>query len=234
MEVNAHLTVRRYNPEVSDEPWWQTFELRAQDTESVLDLLHRAKWYHDGTLALRSACGEGTCGADAMLINGRNRLACTAILADLGTDVVVEPLPGLPVRKDLIVDLEPFFEGVRSVRPWLESSAPGPRSERLQSPRARARLDAATRCTLCAACTSSCPIFWADDTYVGPAALVQAHRFVSDDRDGTRAERLERLSQRTGVFRCRTVFNCTDVCPEGIPVTELIQELKRAILDEAL
>jgi succinate dehydrogenase / fumarate reductase iron-sulfur subunit len=227
--IQVTLEVRRYNPEVRPDPWWQTFELQAEPTDRVLDLLHRAKWDHDGTLSLRRSCGHGICGSDAMVINGRTHLACKVTVATLGPRISVEPIRGMTVLKDLIVDMEPFFEGMKAVLPWLEPADVPPSSERLQSSEERDRYEEGTKCILCAACTTSCPIFWADDTYVGPAAIVQAHRFTYDSRDGAGAERLEALSSRSGVFRCRTVFNCTSVCPRGIPVTELIQEMKRAI-----
>jgi succinate dehydrogenase / fumarate reductase, iron-sulfur subunit len=189
------------------------------------------KWYVDGTLALRRSCGHGVCGSDAMVINGVNRLACKVLCRNLDHPVTVEPIRGLKVEKDLIVDMEPFFAGYRAVQPWLvpDDTDPGGR-ERLQSPAERARYDDTTKCILCAACTTSCPIFWGDEAYVGPAAIVNAHRFIFDSRDAGDRERLDILSAREGAFRCRTTFNCTEACPRGIKVTEAIQEVKRAIL----
>jgi succinate dehydrogenase / fumarate reductase iron-sulfur subunit len=228
--MDVTLKVRRYNPEASDEPWWQTFELQCEPTDRVLDALHKAKWYHDGTLALRRSCAHGICGSDAMVINGVNRLACKVLVEDVAPVITIEPIRGLSVLKDLIVDMDTFFAGYKRVQPWLINEETPPSSERLQSPEERERYDEGTKCILCAACTTSCPIFWADDEYIGPAAIVSAHRFVFDSRDKAAGERLETLAEKSGVFKCRTTFNCTNACPRDIPVTELIQEMKRAML----
>ena len=229
--MNVELKIQRFDPATQEKPVWVTYVADVDDNARVLDALHYVKWYIDGTLALRRSCGHGVCGSDAMLINGVNRLACKVLLKTLDQPVTVEPIRGLKVEKDLIVDMEPFFAGYRAVLPWLipDESDPG-RRERLQSPEERARFDDTTKCILCAACTTSCPIFWGDDTYVGPAAIVNAHRFAFDSRDQGGEKRLEILSAREGAFRCRTTFNCTEACPRGIKVTEAIQEVKRAIL----
>jgi succinate dehydrogenase iron-sulfur subunit len=224
------LKIRRYNPEVADEPWWDEFTVQMEPTDRLLDALHEVKWRQDGTLALRRSCAHGVCGSDAMLINGRNALACKVLVQDVAPKATVEPIRGLPVLKDLIVDMDPFFEGYKSVLPFLVNDEGEPDKERRQSPEERARFDDTTKCILCAACTTSCPIFWGDDEYVGPAAIVNAHRFIFDSRDRGDRERLKILSEKTGVFRCRTTFNCTDACPRGIQVTKAIQEVKRSIL----
>jgi succinate dehydrogenase / fumarate reductase iron-sulfur subunit len=171
-----------------------------------------------------------------MLINGVNALACKVLVKDLPQPITVEPIRGLPVMKDLIVDMEPFFAGYRAVMPWLipDDSQIEPARERLQSPEERERFDDTTKCILCAACTTSCPIFWADEEYVGPAAIVNAHRFIFDSRDTGSQKRLEVLSQKDGAYKCRTVFNCTAACPRGIKVTQAIQEVKRAGLFDSL
>ena len=228
--MSLTLKIRRYNPEVSEEPWWDEFTVKMEPTDRLLDALHEVKWRHDGTLALRRSCAHGICGSDAMLINGRNALACKVLVQDVAPKATVEPIRGLPVLKDLIVDMEPFFEGYKSVLPFLVNDEGEPDKERRQSPQERARFDDTTKCILCAACTTSCPIFWGDDEYVGPAAIVNAHRFIFDSRDRGDRERLKILSEKTGVFRCRTTFNCTDACPRGIQVTKAIQEVKRSIL----
>jgi len=229
--LRVPLKIQRFDPETQDKPVWGTYVADVEDSARVLDALHYVKWYIDGTLALRRSCGHGICGSDAMVINGVNRLACKVLCRSLDQPVTVEPIRGLKVEKDLIVDMEPFFAGYRAVQPWLvpDDTDPGGR-ERLQSPAERARYDDTTKCILCAACTTSCPIFWGDETYVGPAAIVNAHRFIFDSRDAGDRERLEILSAREGAFRCRTTFNCTEACPRGIKVTEAIQEVKRAIL----
>ncbi len=224
------LKIRRYNPEVRSDPWWDRFTIEVDAMDRLLDALHHVKWYLDGTLALRRSCSHGICGSDAMLINGRNALACKVLAKDVAPRVTVEPIRGLRVLKDLIVDMEPFFEGYRSVLPYLINDTDPPDRERPQSPEERERFDDTTKCILCAACTTSCPIFWADGEYVGPAAIVSAHRFIFDSRDQGAEERLGILSEKTGVFRCRTTFNCTEACPRGIKVTKAIQEVKRAIM----
>ena len=226
------LKVRRYNPEVSDEAHWDEFQLTMYGTDRVLDALHRVKWEEDGSLSFRRSCAHGVCGSDAMRINGRNRLACKTLLKDLDTSkpITVEPIKGLPVEKDLIVDMEPFFQSYREVMPFLITKGHEPAKERLQSAEERERFDDTTKCILCAACTSSCPVFWTDGQYFGPAAIVNAHRFIFDSRDDAGDMRLEILNDKEGVWRCRTTFNCTEACPRGIEVTKAIAEVKRAII----
>jgi len=228
--VKVTFRIKRFNPEVDQRPHWEEYEVEAEPVDRVLDGLHYIKWYLDSTLAFRRSCGHGICGSDAMVINGRNRLACKVLLKDLGRKVTVEPLRGFRVIKDLVVDMEPFFAKYRAVMPYLINNDPVPEKERLQSPEERARYDDTTKCILCAACTTSCPIFWANGEYIGPAAIVAAHRFIFDSRDQGAAARLEILNDRSGVWRCRTVFNCTEACPRGIDVTKAIEDVKRAIL----
>ena len=235
--MHVTLKIRRFNPETDRKSWWGEYSLEdVHRTDTVLDLLHRVKWEQDGTLALRRSCAHGVCGSDAMRINGANALACKTLVSRLPAKdgkarIQVEPLLGLPVEKDLIVDMEPFFDHYRSVLPYFINDEPVPADgrERLQSPEDRERFDDTTKCILCAACTSSCPSFWADDRYVGPAAIVQAHRFVFDSRDQGMEDRLEVLSDTFGVWKCRTIFNCTNACPREIKVTEAIADVKRAI-----
>ncbi|HLB64281.1 MAG TPA: succinate dehydrogenase iron-sulfur subunit [Anaerolineales bacterium] len=227
--MQVTLRIRRFNPETDSRPHVETYVVEADPNDQVLDLLNRVKWYHDGTLSYRRSCGHGICGSDAMRINGVNALACKVLVKDIGDRITVEPLLGLPLVKDLIVDMEPFFSHYRSVLPFLVNDEPPPERERLQSPEERARYDDTTKCILCAACTTSCPSFWADGEYVGPAAIVQAHRFIFDSRDRAAAPRLKVLSEQTGVWRCRTVFNCTEACPRDIQVTQAIAEVKKAI-----
>ncbi len=235
--MNVHFRIRRYNPENDSKPYWQEFDLAdVEPTDRVLELLHRVKWEQDGTLAFRRSCAHGVCGSDAMRINGVNMLACKVLVRNLsnGKDTVniqVEPILGLPVEKDLIVDMEPFFDHYKAVMPYFvtEQAPPADGRERRQSPEARAIFDDTTKCILCAACTTSCPSFWADGNYVGPAAIVQAHRFIYDDRDQSATERLNILADQDGVWRCRTIFNCTPACPREIEVTRAIGEVKLAI-----
>lgn len=224
------IKIFRYNPEQDKKPHYETYQLEAEPTDRVLDLLEHVKSYHDGTLTFRRSCAHGVCGSDAVRINGRNRLACKTLVKDLGTNkITVEPILGLKVIKDLFVDMEPFFEHYRSVMPYFVNNDPPPKKERLQSIEERERFDDTTKCILCGACTTSCPSFWANDKYIGPAAMVTAHRFIFDSRDQAGAERLKILNDQFGVFRCHTIFNCTDACPREIQVTKAIGELKRAI-----
>ena len=228
MEVT--MKVFRYNPETDKKPHFETYKLDAQPTDRVLDLLEHIKWYIDGTLSFRRSCAHGVCGSDAMRINGRNRLACKVLVKDLGTNrIQVEPILGLRVLKDMIVDFEPFFEHYREVMPFFVNNDPEPIKERLQSPEQRERFDDTTKCILCAACTTACPSFWASEKYVGPAAIVNAHRFIFDSRDQAASERLEILNDQFGVYRCHTIFNCTEACPRDIQVTKAIGEVKKAI-----
>ncbi|MEY4743413.1 MAG: hypothetical protein RIR34_752 [Actinomycetota bacterium] len=228
---NVTIMVRRFNPEVDSEPKWQDFDLTMYGTDRVLDALHKIKWETDGTLSFRRSCAHGVCGSDAMRINGRNRLACKTLLKDLDLSqpIYVEPIKGLEVEKDLIVDMNPFYQAYRDVKPFLLASD-NPERERLQSAEDRARFDDTTKCILCAACTTSCPVFWTDGQYFGPAAIVNAHRFIFDSRDDQAELRLDILNDKEGVWRCRTTFNCTEACPRGIQVTRAIAEVKNAIL----
>jgi succinate dehydrogenase / fumarate reductase iron-sulfur subunit len=230
------LKVRRYDPEISEEARWDEFKLTMYGTDRVLDALHTVKWEHDGSVSFRRSCAHGVCGSDAMRINGRNRLACKTLLKDLDTSkpITVEPIKGLPVEKDLIVDMEPFFQSYREIMPFLINNGHEPTRERLQSAEDRERFDDTTKCILCAACTSSCPVFWTDGQYFGPAAIVNAHRFIFDSRDDAGDMRLEILNDKEGVWRCRTTFNCTEACPRGIQVTKAIAEVKQAVLSRSV
>jgi succinate dehydrogenase / fumarate reductase iron-sulfur subunit len=231
-EIDVTMRILRFNPEKDDGPHFEEYTVSAEPTERLLDALHKVKWYRDSSLALRRSCAHGICGSDTMLINGVNRLACKVLVKDLKQPIVIEPMRGLPVIKDLIVDMEPFFQGYLAVKPWLitDEHERDPGRENLQSQEDRERFDDTTKCILCAACTTSCPIFWADEGYVGPAAIVNAHRFIFDSRDAGGRERLEILSRKDGAFKCRTAFNCTDACPRGIKVTKAINDVKQAAL----
>jgi succinate dehydrogenase / fumarate reductase iron-sulfur subunit len=228
--MQVTLKIFRFNPEQDRKPHYKTYQVEAQPTDRVLDLLEYVKGHLDGSISFRRSCAHGVCGSDAMRINGRNRLACKVLVKDLGSKkITLEPLLGMRIIKDMIVDMEPFFEHYRSVLPYLINNDPTPRQERLQSPQQRERFDDTTKCILCAACTTSCPSFWANEQYVGPAAIVNAHRFIFDSRDQGAAERLKILNDQFGVFRCHTIFNCTEACPRDIQITQAIGEVKRAI-----
>jgi succinate dehydrogenase / fumarate reductase, iron-sulfur subunit len=224
------LRIQRFNPELDQKPHYVEHQVEVEPTDRVLDALNSVKWYQDGTLTFRRSCAHGICGSDAVRINGVNRLACKVLMRDVGEKVTVEPLMGFRVIKDLVVDMEPFFAQFRSVLPYLINDARPPQRERLQSVEDRERFDDTTKCILCAACTTSCPSFWADHDFVGPAAIVNAHRFIFDSRDQAGAERLAILNDREGVWRCRTIFNCTEACPREIRITRAIGEVKKAIL----
>ncbi len=226
------LKIRRYDPERDDEAHWEEYTVTAYGTDRLLDALHKIKWDTDGSLTFRRSCAHGICGSDAMRINGRNRLACKTLLKDLNPakPITVEPIKGLPVEKDLVVDMEPFFAAYREVMPFLITTGAEPTRERVQSQEDRDRFDDTTKCIMCAACTSSCPVFWTDGQYFGPQAIVGAHRFIFDSRDAGSDLRLEILNSKEGVWRCRTTFNCTEACPRGIEVTKAIQEVKRALI----
>jgi succinate dehydrogenase iron-sulfur subunit len=229
--MQTELRILRYDPERDTKPHEQSFRVESEPMDRVLDLLHKVKYEQDGTLTFRRSCAHGVCGSDAMLINGRNRLACKIRVDQLGgRKITVAPLPGLPVIKDLVVDMDGFFDKFKSVQPFLQANDAAPERERRQSPADRARFDDTTKCILCAACTSSCPSFWAQPSYVGPAAIVNAHRFIFDSRDDAAEERLEILADPDGVWRCRTIFNCTDACPRGIHITQAILEVSSAIV----
>jgi succinate dehydrogenase / fumarate reductase iron-sulfur subunit len=236
--MQVEMRIRRFNPEKDKKPWWGDYTLEdVNPSDSVLDALHQVKWRLDGTLSLRRSCGHGICGSDAMRINGANALACKTLVGRLASEgsnsvkIQIEPMLGLKVLKDLIVDMEPFFDHYRSVQPYFTSNQPVPENgrERLQSPEDRAKFDDTTKCILCAACTTACPSFWANGRYVGPAAIVQAHRFIFDSRDDLYSERLNILGKQFGVWRCRTIFNCTNACPREIKVTQAIAEVKMAL-----
>jgi succinate dehydrogenase / fumarate reductase iron-sulfur subunit len=228
--MQVTIKIQRYNPETDSEPRWAEYEIEVDPTDRLLDALHTVKWYHDGTLAFRRSCAHGVCGSDAMTINSVNRLACKVLMQDVGTRVTVEPLRGFPIIKDLVVDMEPFFDKYRSIKPYFINYEPEPPTERYQTPADRAKFDDTTKCILCGACTSSCPSFWGNHDYVGPAAIVQAHRFIFDSRDQGANERLEVLNDRDGVWRCRTIFNCVGACPRDIDVTRAIGEVKKLLL----
>ncbi len=230
--MKVRLKIKRFDPEKDKKSHWEQYEVEAEPTERILDALHYVKWRLDGTLTVRRSCAHGICGSDALRINGRNRLACMSFVGEVlkdGDPITIEPLLGLPVIKDLVVDMEPFFAHYREISPFLINDEPPPERERLQSPEERERFDDTTKCILCAACTTSCPSFWANGLYVGPQAIVQAHRFIFDSRDHGAEQRLKVLAKYDGVWRCRTIFNCTEACPRSIKITQAIGEVKAVL-----
>jgi succinate dehydrogenase / fumarate reductase iron-sulfur subunit len=229
--MDVQLRILRFDPERDELPHWEEYTVPAEPSDRVLDLLHHVKWYQDGTLTFRRSCAHGVCGSDAMLINGRNRLACEYLVKDAGSEISVEPVRGSPVVKDLLIDLDGFWDKYRSVMPYLvnEEALPSDGKERRQSPDERERFEDTSKCILCGACTTACPSFWANPDYVGPAAIVNAHRFIFDSRDHATEERLEIMADADGVWRCRTIFNCVEACPRGINITRAIMEVTRQI-----
>lgn len=231
------FSIYRYNPETDKEPYMQEYQLdtEANNCYMVLDALLAIKNIMDDTLTLRRSCREGVCGSDGMNINGKNGLACTTHLSTLKEPIVIRPLPGLPVIRDLVVDMTQFYKQYESVQPYLQNSDPVPAKERLQSPEERAKLDGLYECILCACCTSSCPSYWWNpEKFVGPAGLLQAYRFVADSRDTATNERLANLTDPFSLFRCRGIMNCVDVCPKGLNPTKAINQLKELMLEEAV
>ncbi|HSM23399.1 MAG TPA: succinate dehydrogenase iron-sulfur subunit [Anaerolineaceae bacterium] len=235
--MQIKLKIFRYLPHTGNKPHYDTYEMEVDPNDRVLDVLEQVRADSDPGLGYRRSCAHGVCGSDAMRINGRNALACKVLVKDLNnTQITIEPLLGLKVLRDLIVDMEPFFEHFRSVKPYFINDDPIPEDgkERLQSPEQRDRFDDTTKCILCAACTTSCPSFWANGKYVGPAAIVNAHRFIFDSRDTAASERLEVLNEDSGVWRCRTAFNCTEACPRDIEITKAIAEVKQVLVSGKL
>ncbi|HEY9398011.1 MAG TPA: succinate dehydrogenase iron-sulfur subunit [Burkholderiales bacterium] len=225
-----HLRIFRYDPDKDKKPYMQDFHVELEPTDRMLlDVLVRAR-EQDDSLGFRRSCREGICGSDAMNINGKNQLACVTKIADVKEPVVIRPLSGLPVIRDLIVDMTQFFQQYESVKPYLVNDEPLPERERLQSPEDRDRLNGLYECILCACCTSSCPSFWWNpDKFVGPAGLLQAYRFIVDSRDQALNERLDNLEDPYRLFRCRTIMNCTDVCPKGLNPAEAIGRIRELL-----
>ena len=229
--MKCTFTVFRFDPNRDSRPHYQEYTLTAEPTDKILDCLNRIRAEQDPTLAFRASCAHGICGSDALMINGKVALACQKLVKDFKTanNFVIEPLPLFQVLKDLIVDLDPFFEKHRQVRPFLINTGEAPDSERLQAPEQQAVIDPALRCILCASCTASCPISRANPEYLGPAALLRAFRYIFDSRDSDTAARLAQVDSPDGAWGCKTMWWCTDVCPKGIPVTKCLGQIKRAL-----
>ncbi|MHB1100196.1 MAG: succinate dehydrogenase iron-sulfur subunit [Burkholderiales bacterium] len=221
------FSIYRFDPDTDASPYMKDYELALEAGDMMLlDALILIK-AQDDSLSLRKSCREGVCGSDAMNINGRNGLACITPLSSLKEPIELRPLPGLPVIRDLVVDMEPFFKQYRSIKPYLINNDPPPETERLQSPQERAELDGLYECILCACCTTSCPSFWWNpEKFVGPAGLLQAWRFIADTRDQATSERLDDLEDPYRLFRCHGIMNCVDACPKGLNPTEAIGKIK--------
>jgi len=221
------ISIYRYDPDKDDKPYMKDYDVKLEHGDNMLlDALVRVKDMDD-SFAFRRSCREGVCGSDAMNINGRNGLACVTKIADLPDHVTLRPLPGLPVIRDLIVDMSQFFMQYHSIKPYLVNDSPAPEKERLQSPEDREELDGLYECILCACCSTACPSFWWNpDKFVGPAGLLAAYRFIADSRDQALGERLDNLEDPYRLFRCHTIMNCVDVCPKGLNPTQAIGKIK--------
>lgn len=228
------FNIYRYDPDKDVAPRMQRYQIDVHPGDRMLlDVLIRLKAM-DPTLSFRRSCREGVCGSDAMNINGKNGLACLTNMTTLPQTVTLKPLPGLPVVRDLFVDMTGFFKQYHSVKPWLMTESPPPARERLQSSQAREELNGLYECILCACCSSACPSFWWNpDKYVGPAGLLQAYRFLVDSRDEATGVRLDNLHDPYRLFRCRTILNCTDVCPKGLNPALAIGKIKEMMVRRA-
>jgi succinate dehydrogenase / fumarate reductase iron-sulfur subunit len=224
----------RSNPDDSKSGAFKEYEVEVQPAWTVLDALNEIKWRQDGSLAFRRSCRHGICGSCAMTINGKNDLACELqVSACKGAVITVEPLRAFPVLRDLVVDQSDFFARYESVKPWLICSKQSPTDkERLQSPEDRKLIDGTWECILCGACTSSCPVYWSSQQFLGPAAMLKAYRYVFDTRDEGLEERLQTLDNKHGLWRCHTIFNCVEACPKALNPTEAIVKLRRRVLAE--
>lgn len=231
------FSIYRFNPEQDKRPYMQEYDLPDEDVVPgmmLLAALIRLK-EEDESLSFRRSCQEGVCGSDAMNINGTNGLACVTPLSSLKQPVTIRPLPGMPVVRDLVVDMENFYRQYREVKPYLINEEPEPEVERKQSPQQREKLDGLYECILCACCSASCPSYWWNpDKYLGPAALLQAARFIQDSRDEATNERLEQLDDAYKLFRCHSIMNCVQVCPKGLNPTRAIGEIKLQMLKKGI
>lgn len=229
------FSIYRFNPEQDRKPYMQDYDVPLLDTDRMLlDVILRIRAL-DNTLTVRKSCREGVCGSDAMNINGRNGLACITRIWDLKEPVVLRPLPSFPVIRDLVVDMTRFFAQYTAIKPYLINDEPPPEKERLQSPEDRDKLDGLYECILCACCTSQCPSsWWNPDKFIGPAGLLQADRFIADSRDHATSERLEDLNDVYKLFRCRSIMNCTEVCPKGLAPSRAIERIRQTMLKDAL
>lgn len=226
--------IKRFDPEKDKSPRWEDFMVGVEPVERLLDGLTRIKDELDGSLTFRRSCAHGICGSCAMKINGKNRLACQTLVEDMPETIVFEPLPSFRVVKDLVVDMEGFLGKNEQVLPYLINDEPPPERERLQSPEDQHRILQSITCILCGCCTSSCPVYWADKDYLGPAGILKAARFILDSRDTATAERLRTITGEQGIWRCHSIYNCVEVCPKEIDVTGHISQMKRLAIRKKL
>jgi succinate dehydrogenase / fumarate reductase iron-sulfur subunit len=231
------VSIYRYNPETDKAPYMKDYDLDTQGKDlMVLDVLELLK-AQDPTLAFRRSCREGVCGSDGMNISGKNGLACVMPISEAAPKgkLVLRPLPGLPVIRDLVVDMEQFYDQYKKIEPYLQNDTPAPAIERLQSPEEREKLDGLYECILCACCSTACPSFWWNpDKFIGPAGLLQAYRFLADSRDEATDERLSKLDDPFSVFRCHGIQNCVSVCPKGLNPTRAIGHIRNMLMARAV
>jgi len=230
--LRCNFKVFRFDPSKDKEPYYRNYTVEAQPGDRILDCLNTIRWEQDPSLAFRWSCAHGVCGSDALKINGASALACQKLVKNYTTtDFLIEPIPVFPLLKDLIVDMEPFFKIYHSIKPYLISQEPPPETERIQKPEERKMIEDTIKCISCACCTSSCPVNLGENTdYIGPAALVKAHRYIFDSRDTTMIDRCVSLNSYDGAWGCKTYFYCTDVCPKSIKVTSAITRVKQEIV----
>ncbi len=231
---SATLAILRYDPGKSTEPHYETYSVKATKDTTVLDALFQILETQDHSLAFRYSCRSAVCGSCAMFINGRYKLACSTLISEIGRDVIIQPLPHMPIIRDLVVDLTTFFEKYKVIKPYVVPIKPPPEKEWIQSPKQRSKINDSTDCILCAACYSSCPSVWTGKKYLGPAAILQAYRFAADSRDGILRDRVEVLGSEDGLWRCHTIFNCTEACPKSLNPARFIESLKRTATKETL
>lgn len=230
--MRVRIRILRFDPSCDTEPYLQEFQLEVSPRERILDCLNRIRWEQDPTLAFRSSCGHGICGSDGMLINGVSSLACQRLLREFPQgEITLEPLPNFRVLRDLVVDLDPFFQKYEAVKPYLIPLEPAPEKERPQSPGEREALDEAIRCILCGCCTASCPITPRDTEFLGPAALLRAFRYLFDSRDQASGERMKLLDGEHGIWGCKGHGFCTRVCPKEIDVRKWLGRIKKRMRD---
>jgi succinate dehydrogenase / fumarate reductase iron-sulfur subunit len=235
--MQAVFRILRYNPEKDKEPHFKDYTVGINESMTVLDVLHNIKWNIDGSLSFRRSCAHGMCGSDGMRINGKNRLACSILLKELnyGKPITIEPLPAIPIIKDLIIDMGDFYRKNETVIPYLVNDTPVPPDhERQQTNEDAEMLFESAKCIMCGCCTTSCPSTWSNENYIGPAALLKAYRFIFDTRDEAADGRLDILDTPDGIWRCHTIFNCVECCPKEINITRHISQLKKRLMEREL
>lgn len=225
-KARKNVKILKYNPEKDEKPYWKTYDVEVDDSLTILDLLNEIHWHHDGSLAYRRSCRSAICGSCAMKVNGRNVLACETPMHAFKGTIKIEPLPGFDIIKDLVVDMDDFFDKLERIKPFLILQKPTPDKEFVQTPEEFEQIRDSANCILCGACTSSCPSLWGNPDYLGPAALLKAYRFIFDSRDDGADERIDIVNDRNGIWRCHVIFNCMEACPKNIKITEYLSRLK--------